>query len=315
MKIPYVVGLVVIAVAATFLIQESRMAGLRDRLATAENSGGGTPDGRMIRPVSPPSDSETPPAIKTRVVDRPAPAQEPASGESDEGDFGKTVRKMWDNPAGKSMMNQGVKMAVAMMYGDFIDGLDLTKEEADYFRDLLGSETATQQELGMKMMGATPEERKELMEEMERRNKENEEAIKTFLNNDGDYERFEAYQDRLPERQQLDGLRTAMAGNNTPLDGETEGQLVEAMHRARTQAGVKDLSGAEGMKSLAGGNLVRDFEDGWETQQAALRTEVAGILSEDQQKAFFEYQTQMKEFQLMSIKMAEKMMAPAEDSE
>ena len=72
---------------------------------------------------------------------------------------------MWDNPAGKSMMNQGVKMAVGMMYQDFIDGLDLTKEEGDYFKNLLGKEIGDQQELGMKMLGATAEEQKTLAEE------------------------------------------------------------------------------------------------------------------------------------------------------
>ena len=67
---------------------------------------------------------------------------------------------MWDNPAGKSMMNQGVKMAVAMMYQDFVDGLNLTKEEIDYFKNLLGKEMGDQQELGMKMLGATRKSKK-----------------------------------------------------------------------------------------------------------------------------------------------------------
>lgn len=312
MKTPYVAGLVILAVAITLAVEESRIAVLRDRLAAAQNSGPATPEDLLPGPGSSTPAAEAPAAYTTGTRDRlpPAPVPVPATAGTADPDFGKAVRRMWENPAGKSMMNQGVKMMVAMMYGDFIDSLDLTYEEADYFRELLGSETATQQEFGMKILGAGEDEQMELMKEMERREKESEEAIKTFL--DEDYARFEAYKDRLPERQQLDGFRAVMAGRNTPLDEETEARLVEAMHRARKQP---DPSGPGGMDSPAGRNRVRDFEQSWEARQAVLRKEVAGILNEEQQEAFFEYQTQMKEFQLMSIKMAEKMMAPETPSE
>ncbi len=314
MKISHAIGMMILAVIVTIAIEESRIAGLRAQLQKSETAERVAP-GRT-RPEQDAADRAADLAAtrSTRVAERPAPGASPTPSE-DAGDFGKSVRKMWENPAGKSMLNQGVKMAVAMMYEDFIDSLDLTKEEADYFRDLLGAEIANQQEFGMKLMSATAEEREELMKEMERRRVENEEAIKTFLNNEEDHKRFEAYKDRLPERQQMDGLRAAMAGKDASMDGETESRLIEAMHRARKQPDVKDLSGISGMKALADGNMTEVFEKSWETQQAALRKEVSGILNEKQQEAFFEYQEQMKEFQIMSLKMAEKMMAPGETAE
>ncbi len=312
MKPSHAIGLMILAVLATVAVEEFRISGLRSRLSTAETAAS-QPNASRPRTEARTDNPAEPESRPTRSAKRDENAA-PSSDKDEEG-FGKTVRKMWDNPAGKSMMNQGVKMAVAMMYGDFIDTLDLTKEEADYFRELLGAETAAQQELGMKLMSATPEERKVLMEDMERRRKENEEAIKTFLNDEKDQQRFDAYKERLPERQQLDGLRAAMAGKDASLDAGTEEKLVEAMYRARKQPGITDFSGADGMKAMAEGNMTESFEESWEQQQAALHKEVGGILDAKQQEAFFEYQKQMKDFQLMGIKMAEKMMAPGEKAE
>jgi hypothetical protein len=200
-------------------------------------------------------------------------------------------------------MNQGVKMAVAMMYGDFIDGMDLTKEEAEYFKTLLGKEMADQQEIGMKMMGASAEERTQLAGEITKRAKENEEAIKAFLNNEEDYKKFETFKERLPERQQLDGIRSLMASQEVPLDAASEEKLVEAMHRARTQPNTADFSGPDAFSEMAKGNAVERFEESWTRQQETLRKEVSGVLNEKQMKAFGDYQVQMKEFQLMGIKM------------
>lgn len=250
-----------------------------------------------------------------RVVSRDAqeiPLQRAGKGGSvEEGEevqgFSKNIRKMWDSPAGKSMMGQGVKIAVAMMYEDYIETLDLSDEEAKHFRELLGGEIASQQEFGMKMMGATPEERKQLVEEMEERNRQNEEDIRTFLNNDEDFERFKDYKDRLPERQQLEGVRAAMVARDAEMDEETESRLVEVMHQARTQPGLPDFSQKAAYFESQGEDMVGRFEETWKAQQDLLREEV-DFLSDVQQEAFFEHQQQLKEFQLMGLRMADKMM-------
>lgn len=304
MKPSHCFGIVLLAVLATAAIEESRMASLRTRLeeigATAARAPAAASD--PLAGSSPAAPDAPPARVRERPATKPTEAEE--AGESDAGDFAKTVRKMWDNPAGKSMMNQGMKMAVAMMYGDFIDNnLGLSTEEADYFRGLLGKEMTDQQELGMKMMGASPEEQTKLAQEIAKRSKESEEAIKAFLNNEEDYEKFTAYKERLPERQQLDGLRSLMASQQVPLDAASEEKLVEAMHRARTQSATADFNGPKGFEEIAKGNAVERFEQDWVRQQEVLRKEAGGILDEKQMKAFVEYQEQMKEFQLMGLKM------------
>ena len=302
MKPSHTFGLVLLAVLATVAIEESRMAQLRSRMESVEAGAAKTAAGTGGSPAAVPAAPDT--GTPTRVRERPASKPDvTAETEDDSDDLSRTVRKMWENPAGKSMMNQGAKMAVAMMYGDFIDELGLTKEEGEYFRNLLGKEISDQQEIGMKMMGASGEEQAKLAEELAKRAKENEEAIKSFLNNEEDHKRFQAFKERLPERQQLDGLRAAMASKEVPLDPASEERLVEAMHRARTRPDVVDYSGVKGFQELSKGNAVEAFEQNWARQQENLKKEVSGVLNEKQLQGFVEYQTQMKEFQLMGIKM------------
>jgi hypothetical protein len=306
MKTPYVIGLVTAAVLITVAIEETRIASMRDSAKTPETPAAVSNSGVTVTAGDSNEPDAGPVRTKSRTERKPAATGQPAV--SDDESIAKTVRKMWDNPAGKSMMNQGVKIAVAMMYEDFIDGLELTKEESDYFKTLLGKEMGDQQELGMKLMSATPEERKALMADIEQRKKDNEAEIEKFLNSDEDYRKFTEYKERLPERQQLDGIRATMEGKGAPLDAETESKLVEAMHRARTESKGPDFSGPEAIEELTKGNITENFEKNWQSQQDTLLAETSGVLSPEQQEAFQEYQKQLKDMQLMGLKMAEKMM-------
>lgn len=312
MKTTYALGMTAAAVLVTIAIEESRIASLRTDLKTGETAAVAKTVATAASAASKAAEEPAPPA---RPKNRPetnhaAPAKEPESAEES---LAKTARKMWDNPAGKSMMNQGVKMAVAMMYQDFIDGLDLTKEEVDYFKTLLGKEMSDQQELGMKMLGANEEEQKALTDEITKRSKTAEEEIQKFLNSEEDFKKYTDYKNHLPERQQLEGIRATMSDKGVPLDAETESRLIDAMYRARTEAKALDLSGPGALEELAKGNMVETFEKSWATQQEALRAETSKILSEAQMAAFQEYQKQAKEMQLMGLKMAEKMMQGQKD--
>ena len=304
MKIPYVIGLVVASVLVTIAIEETRMSSMRQALKAE-------PPAVVVQaPATVAKTSSEAPAdpVRTKSRTEPTPVAPANEADSERESLVGTARKMWDNPAGKSMMSQGAKMAVAMMYQEFVDGLNLSKVEEEHFKDLLGKEVSDQQELGMKMLGANEEERKALAGELEKSGKETEADIKKFLNSEEDFKSFTDYKNHLPERQQLDGIRTAMTTKGVPLDADTETQLVDAMYRARTESKAPDLSGSGAMDELAKGNIVETFEKSWDVQQEALRKETSKILNETQMTAFQEYQKQAKEMQLMGLKMAEQMM-------
>lgn len=309
MKPTYVAGLVIAGVLITVAIEESRISAIRRN----ESPGGKASASGVVATHPGPSQEE--PAAPVRTRSRSDQTATPAVQDINHGgeSFAKVARKMWDNPAGKSMMNQGVKMAVGMFYQDFVDGLHLSAEEADYFKNVLGREISDQQELSMKMLEATAAERKSLAEELSKRASESQAEIKKFLNNEEDFKAFTDYKNHLPERQQLDGIRTAMNAKGVPIDADTEGKIVDVMYRARTGSKAPDFSGPDAMNELAKGNLVENYEKSWTVQQEALRGELGGILNQDQMSAFQEYQKQAKEMQIMSLKMAEQMMGGRKD--
>ncbi|MCW1924375.1 hypothetical protein OKA05_17545 [Luteolibacter arcticus] len=309
-------GLVAVAVAITVAIEEIRISDLRHQLSEKAPSSETQPGSSQKETSSLAAAGDTP-AAPTKAGERPAKSAAAAenTADDDDGGLGKTVRKMWDNPAGKAMMNQGVKVAVAMMYEDFMETLELSKEEQTYFKNLLGQGIADQQEIGMKMMGATPEERVAMAKELEERKKTNEEAIKAFLNSEEDSKRFADYQARLPERQQLDGIRATFGAKNAPLTPEVEGRLVDAMYQARTTSKGADFSGPDAWSKMADGGLVKNFEQNWDAQEQTLMKEAGTILDPTQLAAFKDYRQQVKEMQLASMKMAEKMMSEEDEEE
>jgi hypothetical protein len=230
--------------------------------------------------------------------------------------LGKSLRKMVDNPAGRAMMSQGIKAMSSMWFADLVTEFGLNKEEEDYFLRLVAGSMSAQQQIGMKMMGAeTPGEREELADEIEKAKKEAKDSIKDFLNNDDDFAAYEDYEKRLPERQQLDGLRAVMNDAEAPLTPEKEDQVIEAMYRARTnQDGGTDWNGTGGMDAIASGNASEKFEQDWEKSSRSAAEELGKTLDGPQLEAFKSYQVQMKDMQLMGIKMAERMFKNSDEA-
>lgn len=300
----WVAAAVLIVVVA---IEEARLGGLRDKLASE------VPQNHATIAADPEVDEE----IAGGGVDsglqppkRERPEQTTADPEPAEAtdDMGARLRKMSENPVSRSMMAQGVKAMAGLWYADLAEQFGLTQEQTDYFVDLKANMLADQQQLAMKLMGAVDEEeRKSILAEMEAQKKENEEAIKTFLNHDEDFAAYQEYEKRLPEHQQLDGLRGAMNGAGFPLQPEQEQALVDAMYDARTSYKGTDWNGAEGMEALADANLKERFEKDWDGQSKLIDARVGEVLDEDQLEAFRTYREQMKEMQLMGLEMAGKM--------
>ena len=297
------------ALAAVVAIEEARLRAARSPLPApgiAESAPGSPTSG----PGQAPTDLEA--NVRPPKTPRPEADENPESSEDSKEGFGKALRKMSENPVTRSMMAQGVKAMAATWYADLIDKFQLSDEEAEYFLGLKSEMLAGQQQLAMKLMGAEDEEeRQTIMDEIKSLETKNEDEIKAFLNDDGDFATFQAYEKQLPERQQLDGLRTAFA-DTAPLDPGQEDALVEAMYRGRSQHKGTDWNGAEGMQALASPDAKDRFEQDWNAQNENITREVSGVLSEDQMKAFQTYREQVKEMQLMGIEMASKMFAKPE---
>ncbi|MDB4506831.1 hypothetical protein N9055_01290 [Akkermansiaceae bacterium] len=295
MKNSAIIIVLVAALLGVVIVEESRISSLKDELAANLNSPSEVPKVRA-------APSSTPSTLGSRDT---SVAVRPKKGETENAEtplegFGKAMRKMADNPAVKAMFTQAHISTAESIYASLLEEFDLKGEERDYFLGLLSGELADQQQMGMKMMGAkTPEERKQ--------------AIADFLNNKEDQEAFETYHDRLPEHQQLPGIKAAIATSGTELSGEQETALVEVMHSMRTgSAEAQKWDGAGGMEMMAKPDVVEIFEADWAKGKEAYKENLQGVLDDGQMKAFLESQAQMKEMHLMGIKMMRNMMQAGE---
>ncbi|MDB4308623.1 hypothetical protein N9946_00435 [bacterium] len=295
MKNSAIIIVLVAALLGVVIVEESRISSLKDELAANQNSPSEVPKVRA-------APSSTPSTLGSRDT---SVAVRPKKGETENAEtplegFGKAMRKMADNPAAKAMFTQAHISTAESIYASLLEEFDLKGEERDYFLGLLSGELADQQQMGMKMMGAkTPEERKQ--------------AIADFLNNKEDQEAFETYHDRLPEHQQLPGIKAAIATSGTELSGEQETALVEVMHSMRTgSAEAQKWDGAGGMEMMAKPDVVEIFEADWAKGKEAYKENLQGVLDDGQMKAFLESQAQMKEMHLMGIEMMRNMMQAGE---
>ncbi len=307
---------VVVAVAAgVTAIEESRIGRLRGQLADARQD---APEKASTRA---PAGADTAPARPERVMkplaatrgDRQPDAADaaPQAADSPAESMQQSLRKMVENPAGRAMMNQGIRAMAGVWYAALVKDLELSPEEQEYFLDLIGAGFSRQQEVSMKMLGAKDAaERESIASELKAIENDQKEAIKDFLNNDEDNRRFLAYQERLPEYQQLDGLRAVMNEASAPLTPEQEAQVVDAMFRARTAtpgSSQWQQGGTQGLEAIASGDAEKQFEQYWAAAAQQAATEVGTVLQGEQLAAFKRYQEQTKEMQLMGIRMAGQM--------
>lgn len=301
MKSRYAIGLVVVLALVTLVVVGS----LKDaRRKEGPPSGGMEPIAGATQPAE--GADSGPVRTKSRGELKPgSPAETESSGEET---LAKTVRKMGGNPAGSSEIKRGVKTVVALMYKGLIKELNFSEEEADYFKTLAAKGFSEKQELGMKMWSASEEGRRALVEDMTQSEEANDEAIKEFLNSDEDFQRYADYKDRLPERQQIDGILAAMNSKEVPLDEDTANRLIEAMHKVRTESKGPDFTGPDAIEEVAKGGYEESFEQSWKAAQEALRAEVSNMLNPAQLEAFLGYQKQNKERKLMGLKSIDKAM-------
>ena len=145
--------------------------------------------------------------------------------------------------AGRAMIKQGIEAGLPMIYGDFINSLGLNDEELKYFQELLTKRMLDQQQLGMKWVQADEEGRASLAVEMEKLAEDSSVKIDEFLQNEEDAVSFKRYEQQLPERRQMRGIRNTLS--DEPLTPEVEERLVDALYQARLNSGEGNGSDEE----------------------------------------------------------------------
>ena len=291
-----IVGLVV------YLIQESRLKSLQGELARANTSTKDEPEkSRRLSLSAPVADSNSVISGRREVTERP--------GKENDGKGDKPLRSMSEvlqTDAGRVMIKQGIEAGLPMIYGDFINSLGLDDEESKYFKELLTKRMLDQQQLGMKWVQADEERRASLAIEMEKLAEENSVKIDEFLQNEEDAVSFKRYEQQLPERRQMRGVRNALS--DEPLTPEVEERLVDTLYQARLNSGEGNGSDEENWEKLAETRDFRVIEERWRATDVEIAKNIPEVLTPTQSEAFLDYWKTARTMQAAEYKMGMQMM-------
>jgi len=290
-----IVGLVV------YLVQESRLKSLRGELARAAASTKDEPEKSRLLSLSPVADSNSVISSRKEVTERPGK-------ENDEkGD--KPLRSMSEvlqTDAGRAMIKQGIEAGLPMIYGDFINSLGLNDEELKYFQELLTKRMLDQQQLGMKWVQADEEGRASLAVEMEKLAEDSSVKIDEFLQNEEDAVSFKRYEQQLPERRQMRGIRNTLS--DEPLTPEVEERLVDALYQARLNSGEGNGSDEENWENLVETGDFRVIKERWRATDVEIAKNIPDVLTPTQSEAFLDYWKTARTMQAAEYKMGMQMM-------
>jgi hypothetical protein len=210
------------------------------------------------------------------------------------------LRGMMGNPAGRAVMRSQLRAVVLGLYGDLIDRFELSDEETGYFVDLLVDGMTAQQQLGLDLLAArTAEERSAIRKRIAELEESQLENVRVFLDDAQDFAEYERFVERLPERQQLTGLRDAMSGAGLEFTPSQEAAVVEAMYQIRRA----DPSGGP-PAGVTGPEAVAQFEQWWQRRHEATLAALRPVLTARQLEVLAEYDRQLREMQLSGIRMA-----------
>jgi hypothetical protein len=291
-----VVGLVV------YFVQEGRLKSLKDEFASAETlSKDGPQESRRRSPPVPVSDSKPLISSQRQLAGRPG-----KEGEEKDDNPLRSMSEVMQTDAGRAMIKQGIEAGLPMIYGDFINSLGLNNEESKYFKELLTKRILDQQQLGMKWVQADEEGRASLAIEMEKLAEESSGKIDEFLQNEEDAALFKKYEQQLPERGQMRGLRNALS--DEPLTPEVEERLVETLYQARLNSGEGNGSDEENWEKLAETGDFRVIEERWRATDVEIGKNIPDVLTLTQSEAFLDYWKTARTMQAAEYKMGMQMM-------
>lgn len=297
MKPQSAIATVVVAVLATIVIEESRIARMRKEILrlqalptdTAAIEFAEPPPERPGKAI-PPAENPDPDADPDAQV-LPDPDAAPRAGGDPKPTRFRGLRTVPDDYPEPDP--ERIKRMALGTYSNLYRELALTPRESAFFDDLLLARDATQQDLAMKWLEATPDQRPATAQEMADSLSSSDQNVRAFLGRESDFETFAAFIALQPERQLLAQLSPMMEAANVALELDKEQKLVEAMHRARVGTGSLDWTSPDALAALAAGGAAARFESEWARQDAALKPEVAKFLSAAETAAFFEAREQL----------------------
>lgn len=223
----------------------------------------------------------------------------------------KMLAQMMNAPGMKEVIKQQQLAQLDMTYGGLFHKFHLNDAEKQDLKNLIAERVQAESDLGVQLMGGSlsAAESKAAVSALKNLKDANDQKIRTFLNNEGDYQMFQSWEGSKGDRMLLTLGKGAFAGVGEPLSGAQEDQLVAAMAGARTRRqDVPDLSKIENMSpSNMSPAMLERVLSSFDVQAQEVYAAAASFLTPKQLDALKSMQAQQKTMQEAGMKMGAAM--------
>ncbi len=244
---------------------------------------------------------------KVAKAAKAAPVAQASVAVKAEGGVAKSMAEMMKDPAFKEMAKSQQVAMLDFEYGKLFERFKLSDGEKQDLKNLLAERKSKEMDFGLAMMAGEKDEKKiaEGVKALEAYKTESDGKIRTFLNNEEDFQKYKNWEETKGERMQLNMSGAAFSNVGEPLTSEQEDRLVAAMHAARTQ--VKDLPDLQKPENFKPENMTPEMVErmmkSYDSQASQVAQQAADFLTPKQVEALKTMQQTQKTMQEMGLKM------------
>lgn len=231
----------------------------------------------------------------------------PPQGASGDKNLGKMLTEMMNAPEYKDMMKRQQAAQIDMLYGGLYNRLHLNEADKQELKKMIAERAQGETELGLRLMeaGISEEQKKTVFKALADAKDASDIRIKSFLNNEQDYQMFQSWEGSKAERMALTMGHAAFSAVGEPLTTQQEDQLVNSMMSARTRrTDLPDLSNFKGLASMTGDEKeLAKITAAYNAQAQEVYAAAASFLSPKQLEALKTMQEQQQVMQETGLKM------------
>ncbi|CAN5298784.1 hypothetical protein BH23VER1_BH23VER1_19460 [soil metagenome] len=241
-------------------------------------------------------------------------AAPPEEGSGGGGGAMSALAGMMDNPVMREQIKQQLKGQIGATFGQLFEGQGFSPVEVAALSEVLLERQLALTEASMGAMSGgglkDKEKRDALSAEIKAVTERYDEELKALLG-DAKFDEFQRFEKTQVERQQIDSLRSQLAGTEHPLSEAAEQQLMDAMWEVREDPRFGKGKGGNMDEVMAGKAIPDDpaaMVTAFSEMQAAVRDRAGAFLVPEQVEALETNQKAFLDMMEMGLKMSAEMM-------
>ncbi len=250
------------------------------------------------------------------ALNTPPPPPQPEQPIQPVGDFGKMLSKMMQDPDARKLVREQQRMMMGPLYAPLVKRMGLTPEETAQFNDMQADHMVAAAGKAFSMFGNDSSANRDgSLNTLAADQKSFDEQIKAFLG-EARYAQYEAYQETVPHRMQLNAFKQQAGSDYNLTDPQTEALVTMMKEETKNVAATVGLplDGPEKdpakIKALLAEGKMDELLQGQETVSQRVYERARTILSPDQLATFGRFQTHQHQTMRLGLNMARKMFSP-----